>query len=81
MANSRFKMLPCEGSFFQIAEYSEISKGKDTEFVKDLVKDFGVATIPTSVFYQDDPDQQIIRFCFAKEDKTLIQAAEKLCKI
>ena len=81
MQNSRFNMLPCEGSFFQIADYSEISKGKDTEFVTDLVKDFGVATIPTSVFYQDDPDQQIIRFCFAKEDETLIQAAEKLCKI
>lgn len=81
MEKSRFKMLPCEGSFFQIADYSEISKGKDTEFVKDLVKDFGVATIPTSVFYQDDPNQQIIRFCFAKEDETLIQAAEKLCKI
>ena len=81
MQNSRFNMLPCEGSFFQLADYSEISKGKDTEFVTDLVKDFGVATIPTSVFYQDDPDQQIIRFCFAKEDETLIQAAEKLCKI
>ena len=81
MQQSRFELLPCEGSFFQTAKYDEISTKRDTEFVKNLVKDFGVATIPTSVFYKHAPNQKIIRFCFAKDDNTLIQAAEKLCKI
>lgn len=81
MKSSRFEFLPCEGSFFQIAKYDQISKGKDTEFVQDLVKDFGVATIPVSVFYEKPPEQQIIRFCFAKDDETLLRSAEKLCGV
>lgn len=81
MAKSRFEFLPCEGSFFQIAKYNQISKEKDTDFVQTLVKEAGVATIPVSVFYATPPEQQIIRFCFAKDDETLTTAAEKLCEL
>ncbi len=81
LQNSRFDLLPCEGSFFQIAKYDQISKKKDTEFVQDLVKECGVATIPVSVFYENPPSQRIIRFCFAKDDDTLLQSAEKLSRI
>lgn len=81
MKESRFQFLPCEGSFFQMADYSEISKEKDTEFVQRLVKENGVALIPVSAFYASAPEQQIVRFCFAKDDNTLLKSAEILCKI
>lgn len=81
MKDSRFKLLPSEGTYFQAADYSAISQENDVAFCERLVKEFGVAAIPMSVFYKDKIDNKIIRFCFAKDDQTLIQAAEKLCKI
>lgn len=78
LAESRFKLLPCNGSYFQCASYSDISDEKDTDFSMRLIKEFGVATIPVSAFYQKATDYKIIRFCFAKENSTLALAAEKL---
>lgn len=78
LAESRFKLLPCKGSYFQCASYSDISDEKDTDFSIRLIKEFGVATIPVSAFYQKATDHKIIRFCFAKENTTLELAAEKL---
>lgn len=78
LAESRFTLLPCNGSYFQCAGYSNISDEKDTDFSMRLIKEFGVATIPVSAFYQKATDYKIIRFCFAKEDATLAKAAEKL---
>ncbi|MGA9649098.1 methionine aminotransferase [Pedobacter sp.] len=78
LAESRFKLLPCNGSYFQCASYSDISDEKDTDFSMRLIKEFGVATIPVSAFYQKATDHKIIRFCFAKEKSTLALAAEKL---
>jgi methionine aminotransferase len=81
LKNSRFKLLPSEGSYFQVVDYSAISTEKDTDFCIRLVKEHGVAAIPLSVFNKDGKDQHLIRFCFAKDDETLIKACEKLCKI
>jgi methionine aminotransferase len=81
LASSRFKILPSEGSFFQVLDYSEISGKNDVEFVLDLCKNVGVAAIPMSVFYQNSSNEKHLRFCFAKDNLTLEQAAEKLCKI
>ncbi len=79
---SRFTPLACEGSYFQLADYSRISDEPDIEFAKRLTREFGVAAIPISVFYKDPPkDQRILRFCFAKEGETLDNAIEKLCAI
>ncbi|RBQ03175.1 methionine aminotransferase [Pedobacter miscanthi] len=78
LAESRFTLLPCNGSYFQCASYSDISDEKDTDFSMRLIREFGVATIPVSAFYQKATDHKIIRFCFAKEDATLAKAAEKL---
>ena len=79
---SRFEPLACEGSYFQLAEYSRISDEPDIEFAKRVTREFGVAAIPISVFYKDPPkDQRILRFCFAKEGETLDNAMEKLCAI
>jgi methionine aminotransferase len=78
---SRFELLPSEGSYFQVASYANISQEEDTEFCKRLVLEHGVATIPLSVFNADGKDLNLIRFCFAKDNDTLTQAAERLCKI
>lgn len=81
LAESRLELLPCNGSYFQCASYRNISDEKDTDFSMRLIKEFGVATIPVSAFYQKGTDHKIIRFCFAKEHETLALAAEKLKNI
>ena len=76
IAPSRFKLLPSSGTYFQLADYREISDAKDTEFACWLTREKGIAVIPLSPFYQDPPDSTVVRFCFAKRDETLKQAAE-----
>ncbi len=81
MKESRFKLLPCDGTYFQLADYSEISNESDVDFCKRLTTEYGVAAIPVSVFNDPPTDRKHIRFCFAKDNDTLIKATEKLCKI
>jgi len=81
ISSSRFTLLPSEGSYFQTVKYDSISDENDVVFCERLIQEHGVAAIPLSVFYTDKTDNKTIRFCFAKDDNTLIQAAEKLCKI
>ena len=81
MAKSKFEFLPSEGTYFQTVRYNAISDLPDVSFCEWLVKDIGVAAIPLSVFYEELNDYHTIRFCFAKTDETLIQAAERLCRI
>ena len=79
--DSKFELLPSEGSYFQVASYASISNENDIDFTKRLVLEHGVATIPMSVFNADGRDDKLIRFCYAKDTETLTQAAIKLCKI
>ena len=81
IASSRFKPLPCEGTYFCLLDYHAISTIRDVEFAKQLTEEYGVAVIPVSVFYEDQTDNHVIRVCFAKEDETLTNAAKLLCKI
>jgi methionine aminotransferase len=81
MKNSRFELLPCEGTYFQLASYAAISDENDVDFAKRLVVENGVATIPLSVFNANGDDRKILRFCFAKDDNTIQKATEKLCEI
>ncbi|MBA4502852.1 pyridoxal phosphate-dependent aminotransferase [Marinobacterium marinum] len=81
MASSRFRFTPAAGTYFQVMDYSGISNLPDTEFVLWLIEQAGVAAIPLSVFCQQPPEMKLIRFCFAKSETTLDQAAEQLCKI
>ena len=81
MEPSRFQMTPSSGSYFQMADYSAISAEPDTEFATRLTREHGVAVIPVSVFYQEPPDQKVIRFCFAKNDDTLKAAAKRLVDV
>ena len=82
MRASRFRLLPCEGSYFQTADYSAISEEDDRAFAERVAREFGVAAIPLSPFYKSpQAGQRLLRFCFAKQDATLDAAIEKLCRI
>jgi methionine aminotransferase len=81
MNSSKFDLLPCEGTYFQTARYTAISGKSDGDFCTWLTQEVGVAAIPLSAFFDDGRDYKTIRFCFAKTDETLTQAAERLCRI
>ena len=81
MKSSRFKALPCHGTYFQLMSYADITDQHDIEFARKLTTESGIASIPVSVFYGDGCDEKVLRFCFAKDTETLDKAAEILCKI
>lgn len=81
IGKSRFRILPTRGTYFQLLDYSGISIEPELEFGTRLIRDHGIAGVPVSSFYHPPRNNQLIRFCFAKEDETLIKAAEILCKI
>lgn len=78
LQGSALTLLPCRGTYFQLADYSAISDVDDVAFCRALTIDHGVAAIPLSVFSRKEQDQRIIRFCFAKQQATLEQAAARL---
>jgi methionine aminotransferase len=78
---TRFKLLPCHGSYFQSVTYSDITDEKDADFAIRLAKEFGVASIPTSAFYNKGTDHHILRFCFAKRQETLDNAVDRLMHV
>ena len=78
---SSWKVLPSAGSFFQCLDYSAISTEKDVDLADRLTREIKVASIPVSVFYETDPGDKILRFCFAKEDEVLMEAAKRLIQI
>ena len=79
--NSQFKIENCHGTYFQLLDYSTISKKTDMEFSEYLSKEIGVAVIPLSPFYEDRESRILIRICFAKSDQVLKEAAVKLQKL
>ena len=78
ITESRFRPLPCRGTFFQMMDYSAISSGPDTEVAMWLLKEHGVASIPPSSFLYGVDSGPILRFCFGKQDETLERAADRL---
>ncbi|MDA0789550.1 MAG: methionine aminotransferase [Proteobacteria bacterium] len=78
MVDSGFTLTPSSGTYFQLADYSALSDEPDSRFVERLTREVGVAGIPVSVFYEEPPEQRIVRFCFAKSDETLRNATAKL---
>jgi methionine aminotransferase len=78
LAQTRLKLLPCEGTYFQSVDISNVSALSEADFCKWLTSEMGVAAIPTSAFYGNGFDQHVIRFCFAKKTETLALALERL---
>jgi len=81
LAESRFTIRPSAGTYFQLAGYEAISDMGDMAFSEWLTREAGVATIPVSVFYSNREDHHLIRFCFAKSEKLLEKAADKLIRL
>ena len=81
MKQTKFDVLNSSGSYFICAKYDRISDEADRDFAIRVTKEYGVATIPVSVFYNSGTDNKVIRFCFSKKKETLETAIERLTKI
>jgi methionine aminotransferase len=81
LAATRFELLPCDGTYFQLASYRAISDEPDRELAERLTREIGVASIPVSAFYEAPPEDRVLRFCFAKGEDTLARACERLAKL
>ena len=81
LKHTRFKLLACEGTYFQSVDISAVSDLNEAEFCQWLTTEIGVAAIPLSAFYGNGFDQHVVRFCFAKKDETLHAALERLAKL
>jgi Aspartate/tyrosine/aromatic aminotransferase len=78
LAETKFELLPSYGSYFQSVKYGHLNNEPDTEFAMRLIREAGVACIPTSVFYTRGTDHKVLRFCFAKKQETLNDAVNRL---
>jgi methionine aminotransferase len=81
MQETKFKLLPCSGSYFQCVSYDHFSEEADVELATRLIKDYGVASIPVSAFFIRNSDHHVLRFCFAKKQETMEKAVERLMKL
>jgi methionine transaminase len=81
METTKFKLLKSSGSYFVCGTYDDISHEADKDFSIRITKEYGVATIPVSVFYRAGTDNKVVRFCFAKKEETLEAAVERLATI
>ncbi len=81
LADSKFRIKPAKGTYFQLLDYSEISDMNDMDFAIKMTKEIGVAVIPISPFCTLDKSRKLIRVCFAKNEEVLKKAGEKLNSI
>lgn len=81
LEGSRFRFAPAAGTYFQLLDYAAVSDEDDVTLSRRLTVERGIASIPVSVFYREPPGDRMLRFCFAKDDATLVRAAELLCAI
>ena len=85
LAKTKFRLLPCEGTYFQCVSIADLAVPErdlpEADFCQWLTREIGVAAIPLSAFYGDGFDQKVIRFCFAKRDETLKEAVGRLAKL
>jgi methionine transaminase len=81
LAASRLSLLPCEGTYFQLASYGAMSDEPDVQLAERLTREIGVASIPVSVFYEHGQQNRVLRFCFAKNDETLSRACARLARL
>jgi methionine aminotransferase len=81
LANTRFELLPADGTYFQCVRYDKISAQTEAQFAEWLTTEIKVAAIPVSAFYQHGKESGIVRFCFAKKDETLALALERLGRV
>jgi methionine transaminase len=81
LQQTRFQLLPADGTYFQCVRYKVFSDILELEFAQWLTRECGVAAIPVSAFYQQPKESGIVRFCFAKKDETLQRALQRLAAV
>jgi len=81
LEGSLYEIIPAQGGYFQLLDYSRVSNEPDVEFAERLARDFGIATVPVSAFYHEKSRLPLIRVCFAKDNDKLERAAEKLLQV
>ena len=81
MQQTRFALMPAQGSYFMCATYERITDEADMQFAQRMTIEYGVTPVPLSAFYKDATDNHVLRFCFAKTNETLERAVERLAKI
>jgi methionine transaminase len=81
LKQTRFRLLPSDGTYFQCVDYAAISSMPEAEFAKWLTSEIGVAAIPVSAFYHQPRESGVVRFCFAKKDDTLQRALDRLADL
>jgi methionine aminotransferase len=81
LENSLYNVVPSQGSYFQVIDYSRLSEEPDQVFVERLARDFGIAVLPLSAFYHEKTKARMFRICFAKDNAKLEQAAERLLSV
>ena len=81
LANTRFKLLPTDGTYFQCVDYSAVSDLAEADFARWLTVEIGVAAIPVSAFYRTPRESGVVRFCFAKQEATLHTALSRLAHV
>ena len=81
LQESRFRLHPARSTFFQIVDYADISDTDDVTLAERWTREIGVASIPLSVFCETPFTGRRLRFCFAKDDATLKDAAARLCAL
>ncbi|MDE2129027.1 MAG: pyridoxal phosphate-dependent aminotransferase [Betaproteobacteria bacterium] len=81
LASTRLRLLPCEGTYFQCADYGAVSDLPEAAFCEWLTREVGVAAIPLSAFHPDPVERSTVRFCFAKREATLDAALERLARL
>jgi methionine aminotransferase len=81
VSKTRLRLLPCEGTYFQCVDISGVTQLSEADFCQWLTREVGVAAIPLSAFYGDTLNQGIVRFCFAKQESTLVAALERLARL
>ncbi|MEF9996191.1 MAG: aminotransferase class I/II-fold pyridoxal phosphate-dependent enzyme [Burkholderiaceae bacterium] len=81
LASTRLRVLPCEGTYFVLADDTAVASASEAEFARRLITEFGVAAIPVSAFYQGGTDPRVVRLCFAKQKATLAAGLERLQRL
>ncbi|NNK76488.1 MAG: methionine aminotransferase [Maribacter sp.] len=81
LKDSRFTIVPSQGTYFQLLGYSNITEESDVDFVERLIVEHQLASIPISVFNVGERDDKVLRFCFAKTQETLEKATSILNKL
>lgn len=81
LERSRFKVLPSEGTYFLLIDYSQVSSLSELDFSRQLTVEHGLASIPVSAFYSNQLEQKLLRLCFAKDQPTLTAAIDLLKKV